>query len=148
MTRSRISQIYLWTIIIAGAAVVVFSSAQLSPNQIDVRFLLLAAVTVLIGPRLSIPIPRVKAHISVSDTFIFLCVLLFGGEVAILLATAEAVCMSLRIGRNSRTHLFNASVMACSTFLTVWVVRMLFGTTLQGQDYFSPNYLAILSTMA
>ena len=148
MTRSRISQIYLWTTIAAGGAVVVFSSAHLSPNQIDIRFLLLAAATVLIGPRLSIPIPRVKAHISVSDTFIFLCMLLFGGEVAILLATAEAACASRRIGRNHRTHFFNASVMACATFLTVWVVRSFFGTTLQGQDYFSPNYLAMLSTMA
>jgi diguanylate cyclase (GGDEF)-like protein/PAS domain S-box-containing protein len=127
---------------------VVFSSAHLSRDLVDVRFLLVAIVTVLIGPRLSIPIPRVKAHISVSDTFIFLSVLLFGGDVAILLATAEAVCSSQRIGRHLRTHLFNGSVMACATFLTVWVVRTLFGTTLQGQDYFSPNYLVMLSTMA
>jgi diguanylate cyclase (GGDEF)-like protein/PAS domain S-box-containing protein len=148
MARSRISQIYLWTVIAAGAAVVVFSSAHLSRDLIDMRFLLLGIVTVLIGPRLSIPIPRVKAHISVSDTFIFLTLLLFGGDVAILLATAEAACASLRIGRHVRTHLFNASVMACATFLTVWVVRSLFGTTLQGHDYFSPNYLVMLSTMA
>ena len=148
MTRSRISQIYLWTIITAGAAVIVFTSAHLSHDQIDIRFLLLAIVTVLIGPRLSIPIPRVKAHISVSDTFIFLTVLLFGGDVAILLATAEAACASQRIGRHTRTHFFNAGVMACSTFMTVWVVRSLFGATLQGHDYFSPNYLAMLSTMA
>ena len=148
MTRSRISQIYVWTVIAVGAAVVVFSSAHLSRELIDIRFLLLAAVTVIIGPRLSIPIPRVKAHISVSDTFIFLSLLLFGGDVAILLASAEAVCASLRISRQVRTHFFNASVMACATFLTVWIVRSLFGTTLQGQDYFSPNYLVMLCTMA
>ena len=148
MTRSRISQIYVWTVIAIGAAVVVFASRHLSRELIDIRFLLLAAATVLIGPRLSIPIPRVKAHISVSDTFIFLSLLLFGGEVAILLATAEAFCASLRIGKQVRTHIFNASVMACATFLTVWIVRSLFGATLQGQDYFSRNYLVMLSTMA
>jgi diguanylate cyclase (GGDEF)-like protein/PAS domain S-box-containing protein len=135
-------------VIAAGGAVVVFSSARLSQGLIDIRFLLLAVATVLIGPRLSIPIPRVKAYISVSDTFIFLSLLLFGGEVAILLATAEAACASLRIGRHTRTHFFNASVMACTTFLTVWLVRMLFGATLEGHDYFSPNYLVMLSTMA
>src|SRR5580765_9099227 len=123
MTRSRISQYYLWTVIAAGVAVVVFSSAHLSRSLIDVRFLLVAVVTVLIGPRLSIPIPRVKAHISVSDTFIFLSLLLFGGEVAILLATAEAACASLRIGKHTRTHFFNAAVMACATFLTVLTLR-------------------------
>jgi diguanylate cyclase (GGDEF)-like protein/PAS domain S-box-containing protein len=135
-------------VIAAGGAVVVFSSAHLSLGLIDIRFLLLAVATVLIGPRLSIPIPRVKAYISVSDTFIFLSLLLFGGDVAILLATAEAACASLRIGRHTRTHFFNASVMACTTFLTVWLVRMLFGATLEGHDYFSPNYLVMLSTMA
>src|ERR1043165_4000178 len=99
MTRSRISQLYVWTVIAAGAAVVTFSAAYLSREQIDIRFLLLAIVTILIGPRLSIPIPRVRAHISVSDTFIFLALLLFGGEVAILLAATEAACASLNIGR-------------------------------------------------
>jgi diguanylate cyclase (GGDEF)-like protein/PAS domain S-box-containing protein len=148
MTRSRISQIYLWTIIAAGAAVVVFTSAHLTHDQINFRFLLLAVVTILIGPRLSIPIPRVKAHISVSDTFIFLSLLLFGGEVAILLATAEAACASFRIGLHRRTHMFNAGVMACSTFLTVWTMRSFFSPTLQGHDYFSPNYLVMLCTMA
>ena len=66
---------------------VVFSAGHLTRHQIDVRFLLLALATVLIWPRLSIQIPRVKAHISVSDTFIFLSLLMFGGEAAILLAT-------------------------------------------------------------
>lgn len=148
MTRSRITQIYPWTIIAAGAAVVVFTVAHLTPEQLDVRFLLLAVITILVGPRLSIPIPRVKAHISVSDTFIFLSLLVFGGEVAILLATAEATCASLRIGRQRRTHFFNAAVMACTTFLTVSTVREFFGAALRGHDFFSPNYLVMLSTMA
>ncbi|HYW71299.1 MAG TPA: diguanylate cyclase [Pyrinomonadaceae bacterium] len=148
MTRSRTNQIYLWAVIAAGAAVLVFTSARLTREQVDVRFLVLAIVTILIGPRLSIPIPRVKAHISVSDTFIFLSLILFGGEVAILLATAEAVCASLHIGRRRRTHLFNAAVMACATFMTVWTLRALFGSTLQSHEYVSPNYLVMLSTMA
>ena len=148
MTRSRLSRVYFWTIIAVGATVLVFTAAHLTHDQINVRLLLLALVTILIGPRLSIPIPRVKAHISVSDTFIFLTLLLFGGEVAILLAAAEATCASLRIGRRRSTHWFNASVMACATFLTVWTVRTFFGATLAGHDYFSPNYLVMISTMA
>jgi diguanylate cyclase (GGDEF)-like protein/PAS domain S-box-containing protein len=148
MTRTRISQVYLWTITTAGAAALLFSCARLSRDQVDVRFLLLALATILIGPRLSIPIPRVRAHISVSDTFIFLSLLLFGGEVAILLATAEAVCASARIGRQPRTHFFNAGVMACATFMTVWTLRLLFGDTLKIHDFYSSNYLVLLCTMA
>ncbi|HEY0347273.1 MAG TPA: diguanylate cyclase [Pyrinomonadaceae bacterium] len=148
MTRTRISQVYLWIITAAGAAALLFSCARLSRDQVDIRFLLLALATILIGPRLSIPIPKVKAHISVSDTFIFLSLLLFGGEVAILLATAEAVCSSARIGRQPRTHFFNAGVMACATFMTVWTLRLLFGDTLKVHDFYSSNYLVLLCTMA
>ena len=148
MTRTRISHVYLWTITAAGAGALLFSCARLAREQFDIRFLLLALATILIGPRLSIPIPRVKAHISVSDTFIFLSLLLFGGEVAILLATAEAVCASARIGRQPRTHFFNAGVMACATFTTVWTLRLLFGDALKVHDFYSSNYLVLLCTMA
>src|SRR3954471_6021105 len=148
MTRSRINQIYVWLVILAGAAVVVFSSLHLSQHQLNLQFLLLALVTVVIGSRLSIPIPSVKAHISVSDTFIFLSILLFGGEVAILLATAEALCGSVRIGTRKRTHLFNASVMACATFVTVWILRFTFGDLLRTHSFYDSNYLVMLCIMA
>jgi diguanylate cyclase (GGDEF)-like protein/PAS domain S-box-containing protein len=148
MSTPRLNQIFVWIVIAAGTAVVVFSGAHLNLAQIDVRFLLLALVTVLIGPRLSIPIPRVKAHISVSDTFVFLSLLLFGGEAAIVLATTEALCSSVRISKRTLTHLFNSAVMACATFLTVWSLRVCFGETITGRDVYSSNYLVMLCAMA
>jgi len=148
MTRSRLNQIYVWIIIAAGASVVAFSAGHMTRQQIDIRFLLLVLATVLIGPRLSIQIPRVRAHISVSDTFIFLALLLFGGEAAVLLATTEALFSSLRIGSKVRTHLFNSSVMACATFLTVWTLRFCFSETFSWQVVYAPNYLVVLSLMA
>lgn len=147
MSRKRISQIYFSAVIAVGGVVLTFSLAHLTQEQFDIRFLFLALATVLIGPRLSIPIPRVKAHISVSDTFIFLSLLLFGGEAAILLATVEAVCASLRIGRLKRTHFFNAAVMATTTFVTVWTVRLLFGQLLRTHDFYSSNYLVMVCIM-
>src|SRR2546429_4999714 len=148
MTRTRLNQIYVVLIIAAGTAVLVYSGLHLTREQLDIRFLLLALFTVLIGPRLSIPIPRVKAHISVSDTFVFLSLLLFGGEAAIFLATAEALCASLRIGCRVRTYLFNAAVMACATFLTVWTLRRLFAETITWHDRYSQNYLIAICVMA
>ena len=148
MTPGRKNQIYVWLVIAAGVAVTAYSLAHVTPAQLDIRFLLIAIATVLIGPRLSIRIPQVKSHISVSDTFVFLTLLLFGGEVAILLATAEAACASIRIGKKNRTHLFNASVMACATFITVWILRLLFGDALRTRDFYSPNYIVLLCTMA
>ena len=148
ITPSRKNQIYVWLVIAVGLAVTAYSAAHVTRSQLDVRFLFIALATLLIGPRLSIRIPQVKAHISVSDTFVFLAILLSGGEVAILLATAEAACASVRIGKKNRTHLFNASVMACATFITVWSIRLLFGDALRIRDFYSPNYIVLLCTMA
>ena len=148
MQQSRLNQIYVWLVVTVGSAVFLFSVRQFPIGQIDIRFLVLALATVLVGPRLSIQIPRVKAHISVSDTFIFLALLLFGGEAAIILATAEAVCASVRISTKIRTHLFNAAATACSTFLTVWSLRLLFGETVSWHDAYSTNHLAAICAMA
>lgn len=148
MTPSRKNQIYVWLVIVAGVGVISYSAIHFTRAQLDIRFLLISIATILVGPRLSIRIPQVKAHISVSDTFVFLTILLFGGEAAILLATAEAACASVRIGKKNRTHLFNGCVMACATFMTVWSIRLLFGDALRTRDFYSSDYLVLLCTMA
>ena len=147
MNRSHKSQFYLWLVVAAGLSVLGYTAWHLPLHRLDVRFLLLALATICIGSRLSIQIPRVKAHISVSDTFIFLTLLMFGGEAAILLATVEALCSSVRISTRTQVHFFNASVMACSTFLTVWALRLCFGETIW-HDVYSANYLIALCVMA
>jgi len=147
MNRLNKNQFYLWLVVAAGASVVGYTVWHLPLLRLDVRFLLLALATICIGSRLSIQIPRVKAHISVSDTFIFLTLLMFGGEAAILLATVEALCSSVRISTRTQVHLFNASVMGCSTFLTVWALRLCFGESVW-HDAYSANYLIALCVMA
>jgi len=148
MNRNHKSQVYLWLVVAAGMSVIGYTVWHLPLHRLDVRFLLLALATICIGSRLSIKIPRVKAHILVSDTFIFLTLLMFGGEAAILLATVEALCSSVRISTRTQVHFFNASVMACSTFLTVWTLRLCFGETISWHDLYSANYLIALCVIA
>src|SRR5713226_10311134 len=99
MSRQRFTSPYMWLIILMGAAASVFSAYHLSLRTLDLRFLLLALITLGLGSRLSIQIPRLSSHISVSDTLIFLTMMLYGGEAAILLATAEACCASFGFSR-------------------------------------------------
>ena len=148
MSQTRLNQIYMYFISAVGAAVLVFSLRAFPLSHITLPFIFLALATVLVGPRLSIPIPHVRAHISVSDTFIFLTLLLFGGEAAIVLATAEAVCSSVRISKKVRIWVFNAGATACSTFITVWSLRLLFGETVSWHDAYSTNHLVAISAMA
>src|SRR5947208_11263226 len=89
-------QLYLWLLITLGVFVLIFSASKLDPHHLDTRFLLIVAITVGIGSRLNVKIPRVNAWVSISDAFIFLSLLLFGGEATILLATLEAFYSSLK----------------------------------------------------
>jgi diguanylate cyclase (GGDEF)-like protein/PAS domain S-box-containing protein len=148
MSRARLNQIYSWLVIFVGGAALVYSARHFPYREVDVRFIVLALATVLVGPRLSIQIPNVRAHISVSDTFVFLTLLLFGGEAAIVLAAAEAMCASLLISKKVRTLAFNAAATACSTFMTVWTLRIIFGETVSWHDSYSTNHVAAISAMA
>lgn len=127
MNRQRLLAPYMWSMITLGAFLFIYSALNLQTTVLDVRFVVLAVVTVGIGSRIGVSLPRIGGEITVSDTFIFLTMLLYGGEPAILLAGVEAFCSALRFSKRARTILFNAAVMTCSSFLTVWTIR--FGFT-------------------
>ncbi|HEY3028013.1 MAG TPA: diguanylate cyclase [Pyrinomonadaceae bacterium] len=148
MNQSRKSEFYNWLVVAAGVLAIGFSAYRLPVARLDTRFLLLALVTLGLGSRITMQIPRVNARISLSDTFIFLTILLFGGEAAILLAAAEALCGSLGFAKKRVTVLFNTSVMACSTFMTVWVLRFGFGTLFNWAGEYSALYILALCVMA
>ncbi|PYS95590.1 MAG: hypothetical protein DMF65_14015 [Acidobacteria bacterium] len=115
------------------------------------RLVPLVLVTLLVSSRFCVPIPRTTGQVSFSDTFIFLTMLLYGGEVAVLLAAAELFATS-RFGKrpfSMFTSLFNGAMMACSTFITVVVVRLFFGRVdALPHDEFSARFVAALCVMA
>ncbi|HWS86843.1 MAG TPA: ATP-binding protein [Pyrinomonadaceae bacterium] len=111
----------------AGAAACLFSAWGMRWSQLDWSFAAVALVTVGLGARAIVKIPRVKGEVTATDTFIFLTMLLYDGEAAILLAVVEALSSSMRITKTWLTVFFNAGLMGCSTFTAVWVGRALFG---------------------
>jgi diguanylate cyclase (GGDEF)-like protein/PAS domain S-box-containing protein len=137
--RQRFFIPYVWLIVTLGVAVSIFSATRLEIASMDRRFALLVFITLAIGSRITIQIPRIKGHISVSDTLIFLAILLFQGEAAILLAGGEAFFSSVWLEARARVVplrqkalmvIFNFAVMTVSTFLTVWAMRLCLGRAL------------------
>ena len=125
--RHHLTETYLRLQIVCGVAALLYSVSRLQVEQLDFRFLLLVIVTLTVGSRITVRIPRLNSHISVSDTFLLLAILLCGGEAAVLLAALDGFCSTLGISKLKKTYLLNVSVMAASTFVTVWVVRLLTG---------------------
>jgi diguanylate cyclase (GGDEF)-like protein/PAS domain S-box-containing protein len=149
MNKQRYATPFTLSIIAFGAVACLISIYSLPIAQLDLRFYLLAAFTIGCSSRLIVRIPRVKGEITVSDTFIFLTMLLYGGEAAILLATAEGVVSSSRVTKKARTFLFNVAMMACSTFLTVSVLRLCFGSFVElTRDEYSARFVMLVCTMA
>jgi len=109
---------------------------------------LLFAVTILVSSRFAVQIPRVNTNITVSDTFIFLVLLLYGGFAGMVLAAAEGLFSGLRISKTPVVIAFNSAMMACSTFLTVVVLRVFFGSVADLRAFELSSFIAAVGTMA
>ena len=132
-----------------GVAVYLFSLWRLRWSQLDWSFALVAVATVCLGARGVVRIPRVKGEVTATDTFIFLTMLIYDGEAAVLLAAAEALCSSMRITKTWLTVFFNAGLMGCSTFGAVWAGRALFGdipTVIDGE--YTAHSVGLLCVLA
>ncbi len=104
-----------------------YSSYDLNLHKLDTQFAILLGLTLLISSRIIVPIPHFSSQISVSDTLVFLVLLLYGGEAAIIVAATEAALSSLRFSRKPRTVLFNWGCAALSVFVTSSLLEVFFG---------------------
>ncbi|MFL6336723.1 MAG: ATP-binding protein [Pyrinomonadaceae bacterium] len=138
---------FMWAVIALGSGAVIFSAASLPLARLDVRFLLLALL-VCLGSHGAVRIPRVSGRITVSDTLVFLTLLLYGGPAAVMLSALEGIYASLRISRKPITILFNAAVLSLSTFLTATALWALFGAADVAANDYSPAALLAVFVMA
>ncbi len=135
-------------VIVVGT--VCFSLALLNADwaAANIWLLVLGALTVFVGSRMTIQIPRFKGYVSVSDTLIFLTLLLYGGEFAIMLAAIEAATSAWKFCNRKVTVLFNAATLAISTTAVVLVLKA-FGFLneehLHGHDGNRQTFLIALS---
>jgi diguanylate cyclase (GGDEF)-like protein/PAS domain S-box-containing protein len=147
VNKEKIRSWYLVAVALVGAAVTALCAHRLPVSQLNVKFAALSLITLFIGSRITLKIPGARGKISVSDTFIFLAILLFGTEAAVLLAAVEALCSTIHFTRKMRVAFFNAGAMAVSTFITGSTVYLLFPVSNLLESY-SPNFIIALSVMA
>ncbi len=151
MKDQRLLQPFTITILTVGLICFVVAVLNLQLDLLDLKLLVLVCFTIGFGSRVTIQIPRYKSHIAVSDTFIFLALLLYGGEVAIILASLEAFASSWRFCNKKVTVFFNAATMALSTTVVVVALKV-FGlysdSQLHGYDGNGQRFVMALSLIA
>jgi signal transduction histidine kinase/ActR/RegA family two-component response regulator len=119
---------FLWVVTGCGILAFLYSCFRLDFAQLDLHFAVLAGMALLLTSRISIPIPRFSSQISVSDTFLFLILLLYGGAAAVIVGSVEAFLSSLRFSRKHRIVVFNWAAAAVSIFITSSVLQFLYGS--------------------
>ncbi len=139
------------TVIVAGLVSVFVALANIDLARADAYLLLLSVFTIAVGSRITVQIPRFNSYISVSDIFIFLTLLTYGGEFAILLAAVEAFASAWRFCNRNITIFFNAATMAVSTTVVVLVLRfsgLYAESQFDGRVFFQTNPIIALSIIA
>ncbi|MGH9872465.1 MAG: hybrid sensor histidine kinase/response regulator [Pyrinomonadaceae bacterium] len=125
----KLVKFYLRAIICTGGLVYVLAAYRLDLGIVDLKLGVLVVITGLLSSRMTIKIPQFGSWISVSDTFIFLTLLLYGCEAAILMAATEAFLSSIRsvYCRKWSTILFNWASAALAVCVTGYTLRFFFG---------------------
>ena len=119
-------RIYVAAVIACGFAVVAGSAYSLVSEPIGYQWLLLAALTLISGSA-TVKLPSVPASISISETFVFTAVLLYGPAAGTLTVALDGLVISFWLAKRRRElyrALFNMSAPAvsawCSAQLFFW----------------------------
>ena len=112
-----VGRAYLAFVIAAGASVIAYSIYDLWRFPVGSYWLVLLALTSF-SSTFSIKIPNVSATISVSETFVFICALLYGPSPATIVIAIDGMIISIwRRHRRPHQVLFNAAEPALSLFV-------------------------------
>ena len=121
---SLASRIYVSTVVAAGAVAVVHSTYDLATTDMAWSWLILAALTLVSGSA-TIRLPSLPATITVSETFTFTSVILFGPAAGTLTVALDALVISFwsyRKGHPLYKIVFNLFALP----LTIWIASQIF----------------------
>lgn len=139
----------MWITVCAGGFICLLAAYKLNLSSMDLRLIVLGVLTVLFSSRITIEFPQFRSKISVSDTFIFLTLLLYGWKAAVLLAATEALFSSFQFARKPITILFNWACAAWSTAVTYYAIYFSVGDPVAlNLGPISAKFIACIAIMA
>src|SRR6266850_2264018 len=115
---TRAGKTYLWSVIAAGFAAVAGSIYHLYVEPIGNQWFILAALTLVSGSA-TVKIPSSNASISISETFVFTAVLLYGPAAGTVIVALDGLVISFWLSKlHDAPHrsLFNMSSPAVSAW--------------------------------
>jgi putative nucleotidyltransferase with HDIG domain len=125
MRPRRIQQhLFVASVIALGTIIIVLSLSDVYRDPPDKRWILLTALTLLSGS-FTVKLPALSARISVSETFVFVSVLLFGSAEGAITVALDALVISLWMQRTKRS-LIRMSFNAAAPAIAIWLSSQAF----------------------
>ena len=121
---TRRAQLFVGGVDVLGLLVIAHSGYALYSTPVTSQWFLLAALTLLSGS-ITVKLPSIPATISVSETFVFTSVLLFGTAAGAITVTLDGLIISLWLRRKKLEFhklVFNTTAPA----LSIWVAANFF----------------------
>ena len=119
MQISRPGKLYVFTIFGLGTIVITLSLYELQVDPVSSQWLILAALTLVSGS-MTVRLPTIPATISISETFVFTAVLLFGTAAGTLTVVLDSLVMSFWQARKRPEPLRLMFNMGAPAF-SVWI---------------------------
>jgi putative nucleotidyltransferase with HDIG domain len=121
---NRPARLYVAAVIAAGTFAVSQAAYGLVVEPPRPEWLILAALTLISGSA-NVKLP-VAATISVSETFVFASVLLFGAHAGTLTVALDAFVVSAWLARKGRTALYRFLFNIAAPAISIWIAANLF----------------------
>ena len=133
LINSSAINLYLWLLTLIAAIICIFSIAGFKSETIDLKFFVLAPLTIFFSSYLRIQLPRTKIHLSISEVLIFYILLVYGSGAAVLIAGFESFYTSLTFRRQginikNRTILFNVGMSVTCVYFAAMSVSLIFSS--------------------
>jgi diguanylate cyclase (GGDEF)-like protein len=137
-----LNRIAFWLTVLLAAAAFCLSVYQFPVEAVGLSLALLTVATLFFSVYAMIQIPRAKIHVTISDVLIFAALLVYGVEVATILAIVDSVVGSLNLRRKgvsitARTIVLNSAIAGISIFVAGRATVAVFGdlnTLAEGND--------------
>ena len=114
-------QVFVPTVSAAGLLVIGHCVSSLIQQPIDWKNWIALAILTLLSGSLTIKIPSVAARLSVSETFVFASVLLFGPCAGTITVAIEILVSFAVLGRSQRTNPHKIAFNVAAAALSIWL---------------------------
>jgi diguanylate cyclase (GGDEF)-like protein/putative nucleotidyltransferase with HDIG domain len=122
---SRSGQIYVSTVVAGGLFVLLQSMYAIFAAPIDLHWLMLALLTLLSGS-FTVRIPGIPARLSVSETFVFAGVLMYGPPAATMIVALDTLVISFWLKRQSTPLWFRLAFNIAAAAVAIWAASHVF----------------------